>query len=246
MAARFSFGGGSPYAPDLVLVNEFVKQDFLDAVIDESRKLVAVAKQSGVASAKPDSADNAAKKVEALKKVDSGLRIVVQESKTVVVEWSTRRSEMLDSKIEGPIVAIHAVKSLDDAIDFIGNAASRPALAAYHFGNAHVGKYLAQFVDARASFSNHIPWNLLVGPAHPITQFSDPSIRYTADMFSLARPAFAQVTTTSSELAAVMSSSTSSGAQRLLEQALSPLVAMKRKPGGGVGMFISSSFFAIT
>lgn len=29
--ARFSFGGTSPYAPDLVLVNEFVKEDFFEA-----------------------------------------------------------------------------------------------------------------------------------------------------------------------------------------------------------------------
>lgn len=29
--ARFSFGGSSPYAPDLVLVNEFVKKDFFEA-----------------------------------------------------------------------------------------------------------------------------------------------------------------------------------------------------------------------
>lgn len=30
-AARFGFGGASPYAPDLVLVNEFVKTDFFEA-----------------------------------------------------------------------------------------------------------------------------------------------------------------------------------------------------------------------
>lgn len=29
--ARFSFGGYSPYAPDLVLVNEFVKKEFFEA-----------------------------------------------------------------------------------------------------------------------------------------------------------------------------------------------------------------------
>ena len=29
--ARFSFGGTSPYAPDLVLVNEYVKQEFFEA-----------------------------------------------------------------------------------------------------------------------------------------------------------------------------------------------------------------------
>lgn len=30
-AARFGFGGTSPYTPDLVLVNEFVKKDFFEA-----------------------------------------------------------------------------------------------------------------------------------------------------------------------------------------------------------------------
>ncbi|KAG3184032.1 hypothetical protein PC129_g25319, partial [Phytophthora cactorum] len=30
-AARFGFGGMSPYAPDLVLVNEYVKKDFFEA-----------------------------------------------------------------------------------------------------------------------------------------------------------------------------------------------------------------------
>lgn len=30
-AARFSFGGTSPFAPDLVLVNEFVKKEFFEA-----------------------------------------------------------------------------------------------------------------------------------------------------------------------------------------------------------------------
>lgn len=29
--ARFGFGGSSPYAPDLVLVNEFVKKEFFEA-----------------------------------------------------------------------------------------------------------------------------------------------------------------------------------------------------------------------
>jgi aldehyde dehydrogenase (NAD+) len=36
LTARFSFGGNSPYAPDVVLVNEFVKKEFLNAVIRKS------------------------------------------------------------------------------------------------------------------------------------------------------------------------------------------------------------------
>lgn len=36
LTARFSFNGTSPYALDVVLVNEFVKKDFLNAVIRKS------------------------------------------------------------------------------------------------------------------------------------------------------------------------------------------------------------------
>jgi hypothetical protein len=36
LTARFSFNGKSPYAPDVVLVNEFVKKAFLNAVIQKS------------------------------------------------------------------------------------------------------------------------------------------------------------------------------------------------------------------
>ena len=35
VTARLSFGGNSPYAPDLVLVNEYVKKTFLVAIMEE-------------------------------------------------------------------------------------------------------------------------------------------------------------------------------------------------------------------
>jgi hypothetical protein len=95
-------------------------------------------------------------------------------------------------------------------------------------------------VDARVSFVNQIPRELLVGPAHPASHPVDPSTRYTVDMFTLARPAFIQSTATSSEIAGLLSAANGSAAQKFLEQALSPLKAMKRKPGGGVGMFFLS------
>ena len=240
VAARFAFGGSSPYAPDLVLVNEFVKQDFLQAVVDESRNLSSAARIYGDAKSKPSSASRVSSSLEALKKADSSLNTIIQESNAVVLELPTRSPELLQTKTDAPILAIHTIKSLDDAIDFISNADSAPALAAYHFGNPQVGKYLAQFVDARVSFVNQIPRELLVGPAHPASYPVDPSTRYTVDMFTLARPAFIQSTATSSEIAAIMTATNSSAAQKLLEQALSPLKAMKRKPGGGVGMFFLS------
>jgi hypothetical protein len=41
VSARFSFGGRSPYAPDLVLVNEFVMNDFSNAVVQKAARYFA-------------------------------------------------------------------------------------------------------------------------------------------------------------------------------------------------------------
>ncbi|KAF3017262.1 hypothetical protein E8E15_003427 [Penicillium rubens] len=38
VAARFSFGGRSPYAPDIVLVNEYIKEQFLIALVQANPK----------------------------------------------------------------------------------------------------------------------------------------------------------------------------------------------------------------
>jgi hypothetical protein len=216
----------------LVLVNEFVKQEFLQAAIEESRRLG----DGRLQSEKAKGSSKVSESIEKFKKGDSKVEVVMEEAGGVVLELPARRAEMLEVKTDAPIMAVHAVKSLDDAIDFIGSAEGGPALAAYHFGNPQVGKYLAQFVDARASFVNHVPRDLLVGPAHPTTQVFDVSATYTVDMFSLPRPAFITPSTASSEIAAAISSA--HGSRKLLESALSPLKAMKRKPGGGVGVFI--------
>ena len=235
VAARYAFGGSSPHAPDLVLVNEFVKAEFLQAAGEETRRL-----SDGARSEKAKGSSELSGAIEKFKKGDPKVQVVLEEAGAVVLDLPARRGEMLEVKTEAPVLAVHAVKSLDDAIDFLGSAEGGPALAAYHFGNAQVGKYLAQFVDARASFVNHIPRDLLVGPARPVTQFADASATYTVDMFSVSRPAFITPSTSSSEIAAAMSSA--SGSHKLLESALSPLKAMKRKPGGGVGMILLAEF----
>jgi len=245
VAARFAFGGSSPYAPDLVLVNEFVKREFLQAVVEEEgrRRRVGEGKLQGE-KGRSKASNKTSEQIEKFRKSDSKAECAMEEADAaggaVVLDLHARRPEMLEGKLEAPVLAVHAVKSLDDAIDFLGSAegSSGPALAAYHFGNAQTGKYLVQFVDARVSFVNHIPRDLLLGPARPAAQTVDPSAAYTAEMFSLARPAFIAPSSASLEIAAALSSA--AGSRRLLEQALSPLKAMKRKPGGGVGMLSSS------
>lgn len=233
VAARFAFGGTSPYAPDLVLVNEFVKQAFLQAVADECREgSTGTRSREGKASG----ANKLDEQLQALKKVDPRLQIVVQEAKAAIAELSAREAQALSTKDEASIMKVIPIRSLDDAIDLIGNTSTGAALAAYHFGTPAVGKYLAQFIDARASFINHVPRSLLVGPAYPATHALELSARYTPDMFSWARPGFANVQPSSASLAAQLEASDSVAVQKVLKQALAPLKAMKRKPGGGVGM----------
>jgi hypothetical protein len=211
-------------------VNEFVKEEFLRAVIEEKRKL-SVASGTGKGNS-----GKMSDKIGQYTKTSTNARVVLEENDAVVLDLPTRGPELLEVKTEAPVLAIHAVKSLDDAIDFIGTAQAGPALAAYHFGNPQVGKYLAQFVDARVSFVNHVPRDLLIGPARPATHLLDYSAAYTIDMLSFPRPAYIRPSTLSIEMAGIMSSANSSTASVLLEKAWSPLKAMKRKPGGGVGM----------
>jgi acyl-CoA reductase-like NAD-dependent aldehyde dehydrogenase len=89
----------------------------------------------------------------------------VRETKPLIEDQkltSKRRSaSLLKNKISEPVLLVHAVKSLDDAIDFINNDGGSELLAAYHFGGNAQGKYLSQFVASQVSYINHIPAELL-------------------------------------------------------------------------------------
>jgi len=67
--ARFSFGGGSPYAPDLVLVNEFVKAKFYEACSRYATRAFAERGASAVEELGP--VDMAVREAEAQKEVVS-------------------------------------------------------------------------------------------------------------------------------------------------------------------------------
>jgi acyl-CoA reductase-like NAD-dependent aldehyde dehydrogenase len=71
-----------------------------------------------------------------------------------------RNSKILGKKLSVPILAIHPITSLDDAIDFANNT-NHPLLASYIFADPPAAKYLNQFIDAHLSLVNHIPVDLL-------------------------------------------------------------------------------------
>ncbi|KAI7158523.1 ALDH-like protein [Hortaea werneckii] len=240
VAATFAFGGRSPYAPDYILVNEFVKRAFLRVVVAECAKfnsLQAVnppAEKSSKAQAMNDYVSN-------LRQADPQSRIVLLEQRMAVIDLYDRAKAPLTTKNEYPLMIVHGVRSLDDAIDLIGSSSTSntPAanLAAYHFGNPATGKYLSQFIDAEVSFVNHVPRELFVGPAFPTGHPIDLQMRYPRELFTVHRPNFIDSSGSEKKIREVLVSSNRAASAELVEVATAPLNVMKRHPGGGVGFF---------
>lgn len=232
VAARLAFGGQSPYAPDIVLVNEFVKKNFLRAVVNASVDFQDSAREN-TASAHRATRE----RIEELQKADPDLRIIVHEPYLAVLDSSSRASSLKFGKMDAPILTVHDIKSLDDAIDLVSSASSGPCLAAYHFGQARTSKYLTQFIDAKVSFVNHIPRQLLIGPAYPDGHPVDPDQRYPPSMFTVRRPAYIVPGLQFVVLVAALSSESNAAATQLLAEAVKPLAVKKRSEGGAVGFF---------
>ena len=87
--ARFSFRGRSPYAPDFVLVNEFVKKDLLQALIKHSASFG----DGGGLSNEPEKHRN---KGSGLKELvtdlqkNGNIRIVAQDTDRAIVDMNQR------------------------------------------------------------------------------------------------------------------------------------------------------------
>lgn len=234
VAARFGFGGCSPYAPDVVLVNEFRKKDFLQAVVSECVSLGSGVETNDSSKGKTTSSNKVDQQIAAFKKIDHDLRAVVQESNLAVVDVSSREI-VLSQKIIAPVLVVHSIKSLDDAIDLIGSQSESTALAAYHFGSPGAGKYLSQFIAADVSFVNHIPRVILIGPALPTGHPIHPTERFPLDLLTIPRAAYIHPPKDTEGLWKAVTNPNL--AQRMLAEASKPLAQFKRSPGGSLGFF---------
>lgn len=231
LATGVHFGGRSPYAPSIVLVNEFVKSAFLRAA-DE----LISGQQNSRPSEKRVARDEVDEAHRPLQKVDHQLKVISGYGNLALVEVECR-SQIIGTKVDGPVLLVHSIKSLDDAIDLLGSDSAKPCLAAYHFANLATSNYLSRYIMAQQSFVNHVPRLLLVGPAMPLSQSSTVENRYPQELFAMHFPVLIGSTTTSGGLRPAESALSSDQAQELLNEATSPLKVFKRHPGGGVGFF---------
>ncbi|KAF1352585.1 Aldehyde/histidinol dehydrogenase [Delphinella strobiligena] len=239
--ARFAYKGRSPYAPDVVLVNEFIKKDFLQAVVRHSISVESESVVENGSSEKQKTNEHGLKELVQDLQRNGDVRVIAQEAGRAIVDIR-RRSPQILRKVKEPCLIVHAVRSLDDAIDFL-NGDGKECLAAYHWGGAAQCKYLSQFVSARVSFANHIPAEILVGPSFPTNHSVAPSTRYPTSLFSKPAPAFISPSPSSMAVGKALLSDAGSkkaaALQALKQEAVSDLPRAKRpkQMRAGFGFF---------
>ncbi|QDS74300.1 hypothetical protein FKW77_003808 [Venturia effusa] len=226
LIARFGFNGTSPYAPDVVLVNEFVKKAFLNAVIRKSIDFMTGRHGNGVANEKSSNS----RRTQTTEDLSSkkGVNVITSGSNGTIAEISDRNSEIFAQKQTGTSLLIHSVRSLDDAIDLANKNGT--LLASYIFASPSAGKYLSQFVHAHTTFVNNIPVELLVGPAAPLGSPVSASSRYSMEQFTQPRATYTQQTAESNTLAKLIVSGDFSLIEQVTRSATAALPVGKGRP----------------
>lgn len=201
VTARFAFEGTSPYAPDIVLVNEFVRKEFLELVLRKSiRFLTASTTKTNSEGKVAQTRRNESRRErldQSLQDINANqnwkVNIITKGDSGAIVEFSSRSNKhvALPPKSRLPLFIVSAITSLDHAVDLISESTSpAPLLAAYHFAAPSHAKYLAQFISSEVTFINHIPPRLLLGPAAPSFRKFDLENRYTKAHFTFPAPIF--------------------------------------------------------
>ncbi|KAM3071814.1 hypothetical protein ACMFMG_009671 [Clarireedia jacksonii] len=194
--ARFSFNGTSPYSPDLVIVNEFIKNEFTEACSRYAGKLF---RKNSV---RPQNND-CIKTARALREAEEKGQISMFGSGSFkIVDILDRNSSVTQMKISGYFLPIIEASSLVDSINIARSESD--LLALYAFSDAATAKFLSQHFDALASYANHIPSHLLMGPAAPISPLAPPARhKYSIEMFSSPRPQYTSSASANDDVALV-------------------------------------------
>ncbi|KAK5047266.1 hypothetical protein LTR84_006788 [Exophiala bonariae] len=175
IASKCRFGGSSPYGVDIVLANEWVKDEFLTQCKDILETEYSTLQQHS-------------ERVQAVKtpKNSKSKGNVLLDLSGVQIKEYTRNAFELQGK--PPTQAIHLL-TVTGIVDAMTIAAEQgPCLALYSFSSAGEAKYLSLFIDSDICMLNQIPLPLLVGPPLPVTNHAvDLHLRY--DTLEMSKPA---------------------------------------------------------
>jgi aldehyde dehydrogenase (NAD+) len=250
VAARFAFGGTSPYAPDVVLVNEFVKKDFLEHALKQSIRYLSGSDDitaNGSTSPRQNAQKPGSGVAEAFKTLQDSkswrMSVITKGDNGAVVELFNLST--LPPKIAQPLFCISAITSLEHAISLVDDDA-QTLLAAYHFGAPSSGKYLSQFINADVSFVNHVPYRILLGPAAPSFHQIDVEKRYTAESFTRAAPAYITPSRTQASMERVIvGKDAKKAAADQLAKASQEIKEKKRAESIAIGYFEQGIFIGL-
>ncbi|KAI0406340.1 aldehyde dehydrogenase [Xylaria palmicola] len=229
--ARFAFGGTSPYAPDIILVNEFAKRDFLHAARRHVLEYLTEAHDETTDRQRLHPNHQNGPKTDEVARDSS--QTLVSSAKSAIVEVDDRSALANFSKVRHKSLYIHSFSSLDDAIEVANNLESGISLATYVFADWKTCKYVLQFVEADIGLANIVPAELLVGPALPRGHIVGISPRYTTSLFSVPRPKYAKKSGLALELEEILGATDSTTQESVLARNLSPesRVPIKHIPG---------------
>ncbi|PQE22030.1 aldehyde dehydrogenase protein [Rutstroemia sp. NJR-2017a BBW] len=196
VTARFSFNGTSPYSPDLVIVNDFIKNEFTEACSRYAGKLF---RKNSVRPQNNDCIKTARALREAEEKGQISMfgsgsfKIVDVLDSSLVDSISIARPEYV------PLRVVYFVFK-EPRLTF----PSSDLLALYTFSDAATAKFLSQHFNALTSYANHIPSHLLVGPAAPVSPLAPPPRhKYSIEMFSSPRPQYTSSASAKDDVALV-------------------------------------------
>jgi hypothetical protein len=148
------------------------------------------------------------------------------------VEVEDRKSPLLRRKVQEGCLLVHAVTSIDDAIDF--SKSNGRLGAAYVFTKPSAAEYICQFLDSPMSFVNHVPTTLLFLPTAPSNISVNTQTHSPYDKALFCRPKGCFITPAAEEgvLAQLLEQASPQQLTTLSQQALRKLPTVKRASQG--------------
>ena len=237
LRARFSFAGQAPLAPDVILVNEFRIKEFCTAIAEFTSKYFATQLDSNGTMSLHVSKIGRANRITSHELDRAGAEIVISGSKGTVARISDRNSPLLRKRVREPLLLIHPVRSIDDAIDFANRDNEEPLSAIFAFGPPEVAKYVSQFIQSRLTCVNSIPVELLIAPVTPMGYETKLNGPYTTDMFCIPKPELTQFEEKSSKLCQILDENDTSGASKIRRVAEAMNTKVQQSAGSAFGFF---------